>query len=740
MNATTHAEIRRQLEAGLAQLRAGKPGLAESHLLRVVKLDPTQADAWHLLGVAALRVGNAAKAVKHQRRALAQRPDHADAWNHLGVALRTGGEHDEAAAAFQHALDARPNHAEALYNLALLHEARGAADRAEACYRQLLGAHPESVAVLSGLGNLLARQGRAQDGIPHLRRALELERSTECALALASAHLAAGEPVAARTLAGQVVSHAPALAAGWTMLGTALRLMADERGALEAYARASTLDPGDPLRRYDLGQALAASGDDAGAWEALSQARAQAPTSVPLRWSQALLLPTLVPPERDVDVVLARFDRGLASLAAGLARDVAAAPEDVLSAVAGSTSYPLHYLPRDTTALQCRYGELIAAAVAATRPAQCRAPDWRALAHGGRVRVGFVSSYFSRHTVSRYFADLAIRLDRDVFECHVWHTDPVVDTHAQAMAASVEHFEQITGGKSAVADAIRARRLDVLVFPDIGMDPAQQVLGAMRLAPVQLALYGHPVTTGLATIDAYLSGDALEPDDAQAHYRERLIRLPGLGAAPRRWPAEPERGWFDAWRDARPTLLCLQGPSKLTPAFDRALVAILARSGGRVVFFDRGGLLMERYLVRLDGLCTAAGIERERCVSVLPARAHAEFLGAIVGADLVLDTPWFSGGATSLDTLSVGTPVVAWESPMARGRQTSAMLRMLGLPELVAGDADAYVERALTLLARPDERATLAGRIRARNDALFDATDVHAAFARTLLSEVRSVA
>ena len=51
----------------------------------------------------------------------------------------------------------------------------------------------------------------------------------------------------------------------------------------------------------------------------------------------------------------------------------------------------------------------------------------------------------------------------------------------------------------------------------------------MRLARVQAATWGHPETTGLPTIDHYLSAEALEPPNSAAHYTERLTILPNLG-------------------------------------------------------------------------------------------------------------------------------------------------------------------------------------------------------------------
>ena len=71
--------------------------------------------------------------------------------------------------------------------------------------------------------------------------------------------------------------------------------------------------------------------------------------------------------------------------------------------------------------------------------------------------------------------------------------------------------------------------LDALLYPEIGMDPVCAKLAALRLAPVQAVGLGHPMTTGLPTMDAFLSSALMEPEDGEDWYTEQLVRLPNLG-------------------------------------------------------------------------------------------------------------------------------------------------------------------------------------------------------------------
>ncbi|WP_257389592.1 hypothetical protein, partial [Tahibacter caeni] len=421
---------------------------------------------------------------------------------------------------------------------------------------------------------------------------------------------------------------------------------------------------------------------------AYARALALAPDWPRARWQQALAVPAVPESEAAAAAALARFDAGVAALTADPGDSEAAF--DCMQAVG---VFAMHYLPGDHTARQRRYGDLLGAVASRARP-QWLQTDWTALAHGGRLRVGFVSAYLHEHVVERYFGGWIRGLDPARFERHAWYTGASADARTQALRESVDHFAEPAGSFDDFAAALRAAKLDVLIYLDVGLDPRQQALAALRLAPVQCAAYGHPVGTGLATVDYYLSGDALEPADADMHYRERLVRLPGLGCVPRA-PATPAGTPASDLRVAgQPLLLCLQNLIKLPPSFDAVLAAVLAASGAVLVLFDRSAGISRRFVARLSAALQARGLDPAACLRVEAARPYADYLALVQQADLVLDSPGFSGGGTSLDALGVGTPAVTFDGAFARGRQTAAMLRRLGLAELVAADDAAYVALA----------------------------------------------
>src|SRR5262249_45347000 len=157
----------------------------------------------------------------------------------------------------------------------------------------------------------------------------------------------------------------------------------------------------------------------------------------------------------------------------------------------------------DDRSLQARYAALAARAVDAVAP-QWRAPRLPRSPRGRRTRVGFASAFFHVGTCGRYFRSWITDLDRERFEVFVYHIFPGMDEVASAIAARADCFRSFGGARafpSVVAPAIRSDELDVLLYPELGMDWTSFGLAALRLAPRQYAGWGHPVTTGHTTID-----------------------------------------------------------------------------------------------------------------------------------------------------------------------------------------------------------------------------------------------
>ncbi|HSC09599.1 MAG TPA: tetratricopeptide repeat protein [Rhodanobacteraceae bacterium] len=645
-----------------------------------------------------------------QRDAASEQLHHGMQWHRAGEFARARDHYRQATR-----LDAA--NVSAWLRCAEVEQALGNFADAERDYARALALAPNDLLALIGMGDLLRRLRRHTDSARYLEQALSLAPESADALGhLALLRIEQAQYAQARELAASACDRAPENARWWNAAGIAARRSLDADAAVVALRRACQLAPNNAASWFELALALERTGDPS-AREAITNARRLAPHWERLRWIEQLILPAIAGDEREASAAVSSFDAGLTQIERELRLDTPQEASSALDAVLGVVTFQLHYLHGDHTALQLRFGALVERIVARAAPGLCTPVDWLPLAHGGRIRIGFVSPHLHVHSVARFFASWIVDLDRARFETRVWHCGSVSDEWTTELAAASAHFEHAS---SSLGERIRAAQLDVLILLDIGLDPRMQVLAAMRLAPRQYTTFGHPVTSGQSTLDGFLSAELLEGEGSERQYSEPLVRLPGLGIRMRRRGLPGDAAWLRDLAGDRPVLLCLQNLIKLQPAFDTVLARCVRETGAMLVFFELSAGQTRQYCRRLQGAFATAGVDFAAHVRVVQALAYADFLAGIAAATLVLDSPGFSGGATSLDAITVGTPIVTFAGSSARARQTSAMLKLTGAPELIAHDADDYVRMVVELCADDARRADLRQRLRTNSDTLYE--------------------
>ncbi len=191
-----------------------------------------------------------------------------------------------------------------------------------------------------------------------------------------------------------------------------------------------------------------------------------------------------------------------------------------------------------------------------------------------RIRLGIVSGHVRDQSVwTAIVRGWCEHLDKREISLHIFYTGATVDQETEFARTRSEFLTHGARSLHEWVDAIAEQRLDAIIFPEIGMDPVTVKLASLRLAPVQIAAWGHPETTGLPTMDYYLSAEAFEPEQAQDNYREKLVQLPNLGCAYRPLDVAPmDLDLVEAGLDPdSPILICAGTPMKYAPWSDSVL-------------------------------------------------------------------------------------------------------------------------------------------------------------------------
>jgi predicted O-linked N-acetylglucosamine transferase (SPINDLY family) len=333
-----------------------------------------------------------------------------------------------------------------------------------------------------------------------------------------------------------------------------------------------------------------------------------------------------------------------------------------------------------------------------------------------------LSEYFGDHTIGRLYRGLVNHLDRGRFEVVLMHAPGSPrDALSQTMEADADKTMVLPAALAAQQAAVADAELDVLFYPDIGMSTSTYFLAYCRLAPVQMASWGHPVTSGLDTVDYFVSATSIEPAGAQEHYTEQIITLNRL---PCYYPALPMPNLLPRTALGLPeagTLYgCPQSLFKIHPDFDAVLAKIAeADPTAHIVLVDGlHGAWKEALQKRWQ---ESFPILRHR-VTFLPRMSRPQFGEHLARLDVLLDPIYFGSGNSMYEAMAVGTPIVTWAGPFMRGRIVAGAYAQMGVADApIAKCLRDYAPLALVLGHSPQRRSALRkGIVEAARKELFD--------------------
>lgn len=620
-----------------------------------------------------------------------------DALLQQALALHRGGQLEAAWQAYGRLLDGNAKHADAWHLSGLIAAERGDTTEGRRRIEQAIRLEPQRASYFLNLARLLRQINSIDEAIAAYDRSLVLDpRQPDPLAELARLLVFRGAADAAIALTERAVALQP------------------ERRDLRIELAAHLLY----TKRYDasaaaLEEILKRNPDDADVIAATGQVmiRQQRYDEAIERYGAALALkPDCGLAEDGLVAVFGRLARTAEALAV-IDRKLARRPDD--AAAQSQRLFLLNYLSALPAAELARQHQAWGQRLVALRAGPGDPPPRRALGTPPRkLRIGYVSGDFKRHSVAYFIEPVLAGHDRSAFEVFAYSSTPDPDDVSQRLAGLAEVWRNVLDWPDEqVYELIRRDQIDLLV--DLSGHTADNRLGvfARRAAPVQLTWLGYPHSTGLPNIDFRLC-DAISdpPGAADALASERLLRLPDTFLCYR--PAGPSTGedadFVPPSARGKPfTFGSFNHVAKLSPEVIACWARLLHQLPAAQLFLKAPGIGAASTARRLHADFAAHGIAPERVRLAGATVDHAAHLAAYRELDVALDPFPYNGTTTSFDAFWMGVPVVALAGDRHAARVGASLLTTLGHPELVAGGIDDYLAIAAALATDPDRLAGL---------------------------------
>ncbi len=696
------------LSAAQQHIQVGQFEPATALLNQMLAADPGSAPANNLLAILALMRTDSTAAVDHARRAVERSPRDYSLQFTLGRAFKAAGDLDRAVASYRRAIELNSAFAEAHVSLGIALKAQGDLDAAIACYQRAIRINPQLAVAHSNLGAALSLRAERQ------------------AMVDGDDNLPTPEMIEAQQRAATLDPHDPEVQRN---LGAILLRAGRPAEAMHAFNAALTLDPTDLESCMHFGKCLVDLGDHGlarGLYEKWLAGNAQNPkvmralanaltmlgeSDAGIDWAERSLAlePNPITAMQLGNSLLQarRIPEGVARCREGVdqsGRDVALYPVLLMA-----TNY-LHEDPQPIFDAHAELAERLA-------PLLKREPR-RQRGAGDRLRVGYVSGDFLRHSVPFFISRLFEHHDHVRFDVFLYHNNPRSDAVTARLKSFGHHWvESAHLSDDALDRRIRADGIDILIDLTGQTANSRMMVFARGPAPVQVGYLGYPTVSGVPAMDWRITDRVIDPGDQPAFASDRPLVLSRSMFCFQPDPGAPDVAPPPMLSNGYLTFGSFNNIAKVTDHTLELWAAAMNAVPGSRLLLKSASMAQASNCADIERFMAARGIDRSRLRLLSRQAADREHLALYDEVDVALDTFPYNGATTTCEALWMGVPVLTLRGRTHTSRMGASILDSIGRADWVAQHDAGFSTLAASLAADADAlarwragaRANLAG-------------------------------
>ena len=535
-------DIGKELQTAIQYHESGQLQKAESRYKKILKNDPNQPDALHLLGVVAYQKGNFDEAVPLIKKALLNNPTCVPYYNNLGAVFNAQDQHAEALSSYQSALKLDPNYADAHYNIGNIHQKQEMLDQAISSYQRALEIDSNHVDAWYNMGNALKSQNKPEQAIESYQ---------------------------------EVIERNPGHSNAYNNIGHAFKILGKLDIAITCYQKALETNPHNAEAVVNMGSALQDLGQFEAARDSYSNAlKSNTPYAAPYAGRAFIML-----------------SLGELTGITELKETICTKLDTFLESDPSRWLDELIYLS-PLLSLDQKIRNRLTDKMDRTLSAYNTKPHFSFPDSDKKLKIGYVSPDFGDHPISHVLKGVFSEHDRSHFEIFAYSLNDrshETSDYYRKISSSCDHFIDLSRlSDDDAANRIADDGIGVLVDLAGYMKNARLEIFARRPAPVQIYWLGHGGGLGLSFIDYVIADHIVIPPGEEVLYKEKIIRMPEVyhpADTPAISDAPVHRSDFGL--DENATVFCaFNNPQKInTEVFD-AWMRILQRVPGSLLWLS----------------------------------------------------------------------------------------------------------------------------------------------------------
>ncbi|MFA4919639.1 MAG: tetratricopeptide repeat protein [Thermodesulfovibrionales bacterium] len=347
-------------------------------------------------------------------------------------------------------------------------------------------------------------------------------------------------------------------------------------------------------------------------------------------------------------------------------------------------------------------------------------------AYSRRLKIGYISPDFRRHSVAYFIEPVINAHNKDQFEIFCYSDVIVQDDVTKRIQEHADQWRNIVGmTDKQVAESIRKDQIDIFIDLAGHTMSNRMLVFARKPAPIQISWIGYPSTTGLSTMDYKIVDAHTDPPGmTEPFYTEKLIRLPQSFLCYLPEQNSPEVNDLPALKSGHITFGSFNDLAKVSPSLISLWSDILNKASNSTIMIKSRGLSDKETCHRFLNMFKQHGINTDRIMLLPFAPSTNEHLTMYNNIDIALDTFPYNGTTTTCEAMWMGIPVITLAGNSHVSRVGVSLLSNVGLKEFIAQTENEYVSIAVNLAADINKMQKLRSnlRIMLKNLSLTNAT------------------